>query len=172
MHLGRSESVHSLQNEIMLILCVFRGCQGMFSPDILWRHRGLTLFQDLVFPCTGVDTMMDWWQLTQGGSKVKRSCQSTIVGVACTEIRHSDRNLRTAWFEKVDFKIGIKKKHWVGFYHYRMDVLTHFQHTFMFKQFVKWILHLMTLLNNEVHLALYAGSKSFHQKYLSLCSED
>ncbi len=32
-------------------------------------------------------------QLTQGGSKVRRSCQSTIVG--------------TAWFEKEDFKIGI-----------------------------------------------------------------
>ncbi len=26
----------------------------------------------LVFPCTGVDTMADWWQLTQGGSKVRR----------------------------------------------------------------------------------------------------
>ncbi len=40
---------------------------------------------------------------------------------------------RTAWFEKRDFKIGIKKKHWVDFYHYRMDVYTHFQHTIMFK---------------------------------------
>ncbi len=80
-------------------------------------------------------------QLTQGGgSKVRRPCQSTIVGGVCTELRHSDRNLRTAWFEKEDFKIGIKKKHWVDFYHYRMDVYTHFQHTFMFKQHVKWIL--------------------------------
>ncbi len=50
-----------------------------------------------------------------------------------------DRNLRTAWFEKGDFKIEIKKKHWVDFYHYRMDVYTHVQHTFMFKQLVKWI---------------------------------
>ncbi len=46
-------------------------------------------------------------QLTQGGSKVRRPCQSTIVGAACTELRHSDRNIRTAWFEKGDFKIGI-----------------------------------------------------------------
>ncbi len=51
-------------------------------------------------------------QFTQGGSKVRRPCQSTIVGSVCTELRHSDRNL----------------------YHYRMDVYTHFQHTFMFKQ--------------------------------------
>ncbi len=61
----------------------------------------------LVFPCTGVDTMADSSQLTQGGSKVRRPCQSTIVGAACAELRHSDRNLRTAWFEKGDFKIEI-----------------------------------------------------------------
>ncbi len=36
--------------------------------------------------------------------------QSTIVGGACTELHHSDRNLRTAWFEKGDYKTGIKKK--------------------------------------------------------------
>ncbi len=58
-------------------------------------------------PCTRVDTMADGWQLTQGGCKVRRPCQSTIVGAACAELRHSDRNLRTAWFEKGDFKIGI-----------------------------------------------------------------
>ncbi len=111
------------------------------TPQSLWRH--------LVFPCTGVDTMADSSQLTQGGSKVRRSYQSTIVGAFCAELRHSDRNLWAAWFEKGDFKIGFKKKkHWVDFYHYRMDVYTHFQHTFMFKQLVKWILHLMTPLTN------------------------
>ncbi len=105
------------------------------------RHLGI--------PCTGVDTMADSSQLTQGGSKVRRSCQSTIVGGACTELRHSDRNLKTAWFEKGDFKTGIKKKknHWVDFYHYRMDVYTHFQYTFMFKQLVKWVLPPMTPLH-------------------------
>ncbi len=35
-------------------------------------------------------------QLTQGGSKVRQPCQSTIVGAACTQLCHSDRNLRTA----------------------------------------------------------------------------
>ncbi len=30
-----------------------------------------------------------------------------LVGAVYTELRHSDRNLRTAWFEKEDFKIGI-----------------------------------------------------------------
>ncbi len=106
----------------------------------------------LVFPCTGVDTMADRWLHTQGGSKVRRSCQSTIVGAVCTEPRHSDRTLRTAWFEKGDFKIGIKKKHWVDLYHYRMDVYTHFQHTFMFKQLEKWTLHPMTPLKDCPHL--------------------
>ncbi len=45
--------------------------------------------------------MADSSQLTQGGSKVRRSCQSNIVGAACAELRHSDRNLR---FEKGDLK--------------------------------------------------------------------
>ncbi len=31
-----------------------------------------------------------------GGSKVRRSCQSSIVGAVCTELHHSDRNLTTA----------------------------------------------------------------------------
>ncbi len=53
--------------------------------------------------------MTDSSQLTQGRCKVRRSCQSTVVGGVCTELRHSDRNLRTAWFKKGDFKIGIKK---------------------------------------------------------------
>ncbi len=71
------------------------------------------------------------------------------VGGCCTELRHSDRALRTAWFEKGDFKIGILKKHWVDFYHYRMDVYT-LQHTFMFRQLEEWILHPMTPLNNDI----------------------
>ncbi len=91
-------------------------------------------------------------QLTQGGSKVRRSCQSTIVGGACAELHHSDCNIRTAWFEKGDFKIGIQKKHWVDFYHYRVDVYTHFQHTFMFKQLEKWIKHPMTPLKETYYL--------------------
>ncbi len=54
--------------------------------------------------------MPDSSRFTQGGAKVRRICQSTIVGGACIELHHSDRNLRTAWIEKEDFKIGIKKK--------------------------------------------------------------
>ncbi len=51
----------------------------------------------LVFPCTGADTMAASSQFNQGGgSKMRRPCQSTIVGGACTKLRHSDRNLRTA----------------------------------------------------------------------------
>ncbi len=112
-------------------------------------------------PCTGVDTMADSSQLIQGGSKVRRSCQSTIVGGVCTELRHSDRALRTAWFEKGILKWGLKKKHWIDFYHYRMDVYIHFQQTFKFKQLVKWILHQMTPLK----LFRY----SYHYTYCPWC---
>ncbi len=68
--------------------------------------------------------MADWWQLTQDESEVRQPCQSAIVGTACAELRHSDSNLRTAWSEKGDFKIGIEKETLDGFYHYRMDVYT------------------------------------------------
>jgi len=98
--------------------------------------------------------MVDEWQLTQftqlsqGGSKVRRPCQSTIVGGACTELCHSDRNLRTAWFEKGDFKIGLLRKNTWWIFIIIGWMYTHFQHTFNFKQPVMWILHLMTLLNH------------------------
>ncbi len=48
------------------------------------------------FPSTRGDTMADSSQLTEDGSKVRRFCQSTIVGGASVELCHSDRNLRTA----------------------------------------------------------------------------
>ncbi len=134
------------KTKVPLILCVFSGSDVgnkwrlLFSLlHLTTKHLNHLIGDILVFPCTGVDTMADSSQLTQGGSKVRLPCQSTIVGSVCAELRHSDRNLRTAWFEKGGFKIEIFKSHWV-------DVYTHFQHTFMFKQLVKWILHPMTPL--------------------------
>ncbi len=50
---------------------------------------------------------------------------------------HTDKNLRTAWFEKGLWFIEDLEKHWVDLYHYRMDVYTHCQHTLMFKQHVQ-----------------------------------
>ncbi len=52
------------------------------------------------YTCSGVETMVDCFQLTQGGSVIKRQCQSTIVGGACAELRHSANNLWTAWYVK------------------------------------------------------------------------
>ncbi len=49
----------------------------------------------LVFPCTGAVKMVDSSQITQGGSKVRWSCQSNLGGVACTELHNFDRNLGT-----------------------------------------------------------------------------
>ncbi len=130
------------KTKVTLILRVFSGSDvgskwlqlySLLHPTT--NHLNCLIVDILVFSCTRVDTMADEWQLTQGRSKVRRSCQSTIVGVACAELRHSDRALRKAWFEKGDFK----KKHWVDFYNYRMDVYKHFQHTFMFKLLEKVI---------------------------------
>ncbi len=70
------------------------------------------------------------WSGSKGGSKVRQPCQSTPVGEVCAELRHSDMNLRTAWFEKVFF-LNRDKKTTLDFYHYRMDVYTDFQHTFV-----------------------------------------
>ncbi len=139
--------------KVTLILWVFSGSDvrskwrlpcSLLHPTTKRLNR---LIWDILYSPAPESTQ--WWsdclQLTQGESKVRRSCQSTIVGAVCAELRHSDRNLRTAWFEKGD----LKKKHWVDFFHYRMDVYTHFQHTFMFKQLVKWILHPMTPLKQK-----------------------
>ncbi len=131
--------------KVTLILCVF-SCSDVGSKWWLLysllhpttEHFNRLIGDIFVFPCTGVDIMADSSQLTQGGSKVRRSCQSTIVGAACTELRHSDRTLRTSLI----WERGFYKKHWVDFYNYRMDVYTHFQHTFI----EKWILHPMTPL--------------------------
>ncbi len=60
------------------------------------QQQNASIADILVFPCTGVDSMAGSSQLTQGGSKVRRSCQSTFVGAACAEILDSDRSLRTA----------------------------------------------------------------------------
>ncbi len=60
----------------------------------------------LVYICSGVETMADCWQLTQGGSTLKRPYQSIVVGAACAKLRHSAKNLRTAWSEKVIIIIG------------------------------------------------------------------
>ncbi len=105
--------------KITLILCVFSGSDVRSKWRLLCsllhlttKHLNHLIGDILVFLCTRVDSMADSSQLTQGGA-------------ACAELRHSDRNLRTAWFEKGDSIIGIKKKNWVDFCHYRMDVYTH-----------------------------------------------
>ncbi len=63
--------------------------------------------------------------------------QSTILGGACAEPRHSTKNLWTAWFEKGVMIYGDFINTLGGFYHYRVVVYTHCQHAFMFKQLVK-----------------------------------
>ncbi len=100
------------KTKVTLILCVFSGSDVGSKWWLLYsllhpttKHLNRLIWDILSSPAPEADSS----QLTQGGSKVRWSCQSTIVGGACTELRHSDRNLRTAWFEKEDFKIGILK---------------------------------------------------------------
>ncbi len=165
--------------KVMLILCVFSGSDEGSKWRLLYSllhpttKRLNRLIWDIVSSPAPESTqwrldclqLTQFTQLTQGGSKVRWSYQSTIVGGVCTELCNSDRNLRTTWFEKGDFKTGIlKKKHWVDFYNYRMDVYTHFQHTFMFKQLEKWILHPMTPLR----VTLKEGPKPYTEARISL----
>ncbi len=146
-HLGRSGIIAFLsKTKVSLILCIFSssndGSKWRLLYSLLHPTTRHLKRRRSCLPLHSVDTMMDWWHLTQGGSKVRRPCQSTIVGVACAELRHSNRNLRTAWFEKGDFKMGIKKNEGIiiGW------MCTRFQHTFMFNQLLKRILHPMTPL--------------------------
>ncbi len=77
-------------------------------------------------------------QLTQGGSKVKHQRQSTIVGAAfiCVTSHRQKGENGLIWKSGYYF-YGLNKNHWVDFYYYRVDVYTHCQHTFLFKQLIK-----------------------------------
>ncbi len=112
--------------KVTLILCVFSGS----DVGSKWRLLYSSLHSTIKYPNRLIWDILsspapEWtlWrsdclqltQFTQGGSKVRRSCQSTIVGGACADLHHSDRTLGTAWFEKGDFKTGIKKKTLRGF---------------------------------------------------------
>ncbi len=110
--------------KVTLILCIFSSSDVGSKWRLLYsllhpttKHLNRLIRDILSSPAQEADSS----QFTRGGSKVRQSCQSTIVGGVCTELHHSDRNLRTALFEKEDFKIGIFK---IDFYHYRMDVYT------------------------------------------------
>ncbi len=82
----------------------------------------------------------NWWQLTQGGSEISAVCAETLLS-----INNHGRGLRpcdATWtdssiWERVKILVDKKKKHWLDFYHYRVVVYTHCQHTFQFKQLVK-----------------------------------
>ncbi len=100
----------------MLIRCIFSGSDVGSKWWLLYSllHPITKHFNRLI---RDILSSLHWSRhnagqlsFTQGGAKVRRICQSTIVGGACIELHHSDRNLRTAWIEKEDFKIGIKKK--------------------------------------------------------------
>ncbi len=81
----RQIGIHSLQ---ILIHCVFSssdvGSKWKLLCSLLHptKHINRLIGDILVYICSGVETMADWWQLTQGGSKVRRPCRSTIVGGA------------------------------------------------------------------------------------------
>ncbi len=70
----------------------------------------------LVYTRSGVETMANCSQLTQGGSKVKRHCQSTIVGGALVcETPHSQEAENGLIWERGYYLYGLKKKTLGGF---------------------------------------------------------
>ncbi len=131
MHLGRSGDAFPSKTNI--IFCVFSGSDvgskwwllcSLLHPTKEHLNR---LGDILVYTCPGIETMADFVQLTQGGSKVK-----TLVS-----INNRGRGLgpcditRTRIWERLDSKKGISliwifKNHWVDLYHYRVVVYTHF----------------------------------------------
>ncbi len=60
-----------------------------------------------------------------------------------------------------------KNKHWVDFYHYRMDVYTHCKHTFHFKLHVKVNLASDDLFEFKLHQVLFEG-KTMHRFFARL----
>ncbi len=90
----------------------------------------------LVYICSGGETMADWWQLTQGGSKVKRYCHSNNRGRSLSVWCHTDRHLRSAWFEKGE-SIKRDKKNTGWIFIIIGCLCTHCQPTFQFIQLVK-----------------------------------
>ncbi len=86
----------------------------------------------LVNTCS-VDTMADCLQFTQGRSKVKHQCQSTIVGGAWVCVTSHVHQSENGLIWERGYLLGLNKKHWVDFYHYRVVVYTRCQDTFQFK---------------------------------------
>ncbi len=136
---------NAFPSKVKVILCVFSGSDvgskwwllcSLLHPTT--EHLNRLIGDILVYICSGVETMTDWWQLTQGGSKVRQPCQSTIVGGAwvCVTSHRQEAENGLIWKRGYYF-LGLNKNHWVDFYHYKVDVCTHCQHTFMFKQHVK-----------------------------------
>ncbi len=93
------------------------------------------------------------WGKTSVKSVLKYYCQSNYRGrghCPC-DVTRTDSSI---WERDKDFS---RKKHWVDFYHYRVVVYTHCQHTFQLKQLVK------------VHVALYDPfKKPFNQLFWSM----
>ncbi len=135
MHLGRSGGAFPSQTNI--IHCVFSGsdvgskwrllCSLLHTTTEHLNHLGAIL----VYSCSSVKTMANWWQLTQGGSKVKCSVNQQLGrGLGLCDITQAG-----IW-EWLDIWKG-KLFNEINKNHYRMVVYTHCQPTFQFKQLVK-----------------------------------
>ncbi len=146
-----------------VIHCVFSGSDvrskwWLLCSLLLPTTEHLNRLGDiLVYPCSDVETTAAGWQLTQDGSMLKQQCPSIVVGgaLACVMSLCQESVNGLTWDSAYDLR-WLKKnnnKHWVDFYHYRVVMYTHCQHTFMFKHHVKVIFfHLMSPLNHHITL--------------------
>ncbi len=141
------QGAHSLQKQ-MLILCVFSGSDVRSKWRLLYSLLHPTtkhlnrLIRDILSSPAPESTQ---WQTALSSLRAGLR-QDGLVNQLSWEGPAQNYIILTGISEQPDLREDFKIKHWVDFYHYRMDVYTHFQHTFMFKQFVKWILHPMTPL--------------------------
>ncbi len=143
------------KKKVTLILSVFSGSGVRSKSWLLYsllhpttKHPNRLIGDILVFPCTGVDTMAD--SSLRAGLRYdgfvnqlswERPAQNYVI-------------LTGILSENGLIFVFLFFYHCVDFYHYRMDVYTHFQHTIIFKQ-LNWILHSMTPLKEFVKCKVF-----------------
>ncbi len=123
-----------------IIHCVFSGLDVWSKWRLLYsllhlttNHLNSLFLCILVYTCSGVETMADWWQLTQGKMLMSINNRGR-VWICVTSHRQAFEN--SLIWERGNYLTRLKK-HWVDLYHYRVVVYTHCQHTFQSKQLVK-----------------------------------
>ncbi len=87
------------------------------------------------------ETLLTLQLLERGNRRAEtiamQGCQSAAVARPSKMWRHTAVRIKTAGLVRMIWFKGFKNEEWVDFYHCRVVVFTHCQHTFMSKNHVK-----------------------------------